>query len=230
MAITYVGSQEDISVTGSPVTISVNIGTRTDGLLIVTISGQVGNTFNISSVTYGGVSMGKFSPFESVGLYMAAIFYLADPPDGTNDLVITYTVDFGSSFSFRHIVAAWFDGALQTQGSVLDQTNYYYEGSITVDPTLDITPTEDGELLISAVSSKINSVLTVGAGETLVQDYDQGGNFMAVSYAVQTTAGTQAMNWTGQDAWAMAVASFRAVAAAPSGNPAYYYQMLNRRR
>lgn len=210
MAITYVSNAEDTTTGSSPQTISVDIGTRTNGLLVVGVSGSVTQTFASFTATYGGVNMSTPGVYREAGGLFAILFYLADPADGANDLVLTWSVNSGGSISYKHTLASWYDGANQTQAAVLDQHN---ENTGATDPTLDITPGEAGELIVSQYVSKANDVLTVGADETEINNWDQGANVTGGSYAIQTSAATQTINWAGaDDTWVMAVASFKAAA------------------
>ena len=212
MAITPVSNQESLTASPtSPVTVAVDIGTRTNGLLVVGLGYFASNTHSIS-ITYGGVALTKIAEQpNNTAAYSAALYYLAGPTDGANDLVITYTVDSGGALSNLYALASWYDGAAQT--SVLDQQN---AGTGSTDPSLAITPTEDNELIVSQYFSADNDVLTVGAGETGINNYDIGNNVYGGSYAIQTTAGAQTIDFAGVDnTWQMVVASFKAAGGAP---------------
>jgi len=205
LAISYVGALEDATAGSSPKTIAVDIGTRTNGLLVVAVC-FYDNAMTISSVTYAGTAMSLASEYPTTnGVYHVALYYLANPTNGNNNLVLTWT---GSNLSM-YVLASWYDGVAQT--SPLDQV---VTGTGSTDPSLSITPTVDNELIVSHYFSEANNELTVGAGETKIDGYDWGGDVTGGSYAIQTTAGAQTVDWAGTDStWYMVVASFKEEAA-----------------
>ena len=205
MAITYVGALEDATAGASPKTVAVNIGTRTNGLLVVALC-FYDNSLSTPAVTYAGTSMTLASEYPTTnGVYHVALYYLANPANGNNNLVITWT---GTSLAM-YVLASWYDGAAQT--SPLDQV---VTGTGSTDPSLNITPTADNELIVSHYYSGANDELTVGSGETKIDGYDFGADVTGGSYAIQTTAGTQTVDWAGvDDTWYMVVASFKQAAA-----------------
>jgi len=212
--ITYVNKQLDTGTTGNgPETFSLNIGTRTNGGLVVGFTGAA-STAAFSSeptATYNGVSMTRYPAsgalFHSGGYYFTVLFYLENPTDGTNDLVIDWEVDSGGYLFAWTVISTWFDNIKQT--NPLDQSN---NGQGSTDPTVSVTPTEDGELVIGSLTSVPNK--TVGSGETLLYMYNLGGWYGGGSYAIQTTATTQNVDWTGTDGvWAETVITLREEAA-----------------
>lgn len=217
MAITYVNFDEEVYNSGSPVgsrTKSINIGTRTNGLLIVSVAifnSSAGVTPDITGITYGGTALSKARDhtYSSGDLdYISEIWYLANPAAGANDRVVTFAA---ANVGVCQIVTSWYDGAAQT--SVLDNVN---SGEGTTDPSVAVTPTMDGCLIVSHYCSEANAVLSVGSGETLIVDEDWTSQTAGASYVIQTTAGAQTMDWAGvNSAWAMSVAAFRP-AAGPS--------------
>lgn len=215
MAITPGSSQENAyAAPTSPITVSVNVGTLTNGLLVVEVCGLSSNAVSALSATYAAASMNALTLVEYIfsapNRMVANKFYLAPPTGGANDLVITYTVDFGGSFSSLYLVSSWWEGAFQ--GTALDQQQGY---SGTTDPSGAITPTQDNELVLGMYHSRANNVLTVGSGETGLQNHDFGGDVAGNSYVIQTTAAEQTVDFTGvDDTWVMKLASFKQASAA----------------
>lgn len=213
MAITYVSNQENSAGGGasSPWTISINIGTRTNGLLVVCLGGYLtGGGFDAISMTYAGVALAK--DIEVNETQYVSVWHLAAPANGTNNLVITFTPTSGGVWFDAYVLTSWYDGAHQTQATVKDQTN---SGTGSTDPTLSVTPTENNELLVGIYFSGQGTVLTTGADETILANESFGGQCTGGSYAIQTTAGAQAVNYSGNDAaWAEAVATYKQAAAA----------------
>lgn len=206
MAISYVGALENATAGASPKTVAVNIGTRTNGLLVVAVC-FYDNNMSTPAVTYAGTTMSLASEYPTTNsVYHVALYYLANPTNGDNNLVLTWT---GTNLNM-YVLASWYDGVAQT--SPLDQV---VTGTGTTDPSLNITPTEDNELIVSHYYSAANDELAVGSGETKIDGYDFGADVTGGSYAIQTTAGTQTVDWSGVDStWYMVVASFKEAAAA----------------
>jgi len=215
MPITFVGKAEQNN-TGdvNPRTFTFDIGTRTNGLLLVDVAETANASFTVSSATYGGQAMTidkqqnrtAAAPFHTV-----AKLSLKNPPNGSNQLSITFNSLNGTSAV--SIFASWYDGANQTPGA--DQTN---GGTGSTDPSLAVTPTEDGELVNSVQMSEANDLLT--PAQTLIHDHDLGVRVAGASYIIQTTAQPQTMSWAGaDDEWTMAVASYKAFVAPPTTLP-----------
>ena len=216
MTITYVSYAVDSYDSASPLgsrTVSVNIGTRTNGLLVVGVGLYNTNpswTPYVSTMTYAGTSMSQATAdtiSNGATDYITELWYLTAPTNGTNNLVVTFNASQAGRF---FIIASWYDGANQTQASVLGNTN---KGNGTTDPSVSLTPPEDNCLIVSHYFSEANSELTVGSGETKIAGYDFGGQVSGGSYVIQTTAGAQTVDWSGTDAyWSMCVASFKQLA------------------
>src|SRR3990167_7506806 len=75
----FVSNQEDTTAGSSPQTISINIGTRTNGLLVVAIAYQPSADTDSFSATYGGVAMSRTAWNDNAMSWSSVIFYLADP-------------------------------------------------------------------------------------------------------------------------------------------------------
>jgi hypothetical protein len=214
MAITYVSSAEQNTTSDTtPITMTTDIGTRTDGLLIACVATIDTITHTHASPTWNGVAMGTAASYvdQTSGSYMrVSMYYLANPANGSNTFSLTYDDGFGGSSqaAASYVVLAWFDGAHQTQASVLDD---FESGDGSTDPTLTLTPTTNNQLLVSMYASEDDAILT--PGQTVLQTQDNGTRTHGASYLIQTTAAPQAMTWTGTDAnWIMVAASFKAAA------------------
>lgn len=214
MAITPVSSAEsNLTSQTSPLTFTTDIGTP--DFLVVTCHIVNNTTFAFDAATWNGDAMSKAVDVvrEAVSgiFHGVAIYYLSAPDAGSNTFSVTVTGD--TSVPQVSMVASWYNGAHQTQASVKDQHN---SGNGSTDPSLSITPSENNELIIGAYLSEANSVLTVGSGENLLQDHDHGARVTGASYAIQTTATAQTIDFTGvDDEWTMVVASFKQAGGAP---------------
>lgn len=205
MSYTYVNKQQTAGSDSSPIVISINIGTRTNGMLVIGFSGAASNTVDASSATYNGVTMGEFpsTPQMHANGWFSQVFYLENPTNGTNDLSISYSVASGGFIFGYTVTASWYDGGKQS--SPIDQTNSN-QGS--TDPSLSVTPTEDNELIVDSMCSQPSK--TVGSGETQLYLYNFGGYYSGDSYAIQTSATSQTVDWTGTDGqWTMSVVTLK---------------------
>jgi hypothetical protein len=209
LAITFVSSAEKAYSSATPVTSdtqTLDIGTRTNGLLVVGVGIRGAAVTSVNGITWNGVALAKADAITNTvpaNDGRSEVWYLAAPANGSNNLVVTFSGDTTQYY----IVTSWYDGAHQTQASVLDDTA---TGTGSTDPSVDIVPTQDNDLIVSLYISETNTPDTVGTGETLLQDHDFGAFVAGASYAIQTTAGTQTVDWTGvDDEWSMTVASFK---------------------
>lgn len=216
MAITFVSSAEQASTAdASPLTFTFDIGTRTNGLLVVLVAVLDNVSHTQANPTWAGAAMGTaISEIAEVVTNVwlrTAIYYLANPTNGSNTFSVDYDDGGADAASSVFICAAWVDGAHQTQASVLDQA---VGGTGATDPSVAIVPTQNNEIVFSIYMSNQGALLTAD-GETLIHDHDFGTRVAGASYIIQTTAGSQTMNWTGNDAgWKMVAASFKEAAAA----------------
>lgn len=212
MAITHGGDWEaNVNPFDGPTTIdwddTFDIGTLTNGLLVVKFSYKATASLNTLTMKWDGVALtqavwddgGSSDPSTS-------IFYIMNPSNGSNTLEIDGEISFGGSAYYGSVHVSWWNGVHQSAAKDQDET-----ATGTGDPSVDITPSENNELCVCIFLSAQNDVLSVGSGETLLDDHDFGGWVAGSSYAIQSTAGTQTMDWSGTDAdvYAIAAASFK---------------------
>jgi hypothetical protein len=214
MAITFVSSGEQTtSNDGTPLTYTVDIGTRTNGLLLVFVGTIDTATHTHSTPTWNGTAMGlaasQISEMAASTFVRISMYYLSNPTNGSNTFSLAYSDGSTNAASVAYIVAAWFDGAHQTQASVLDQFDDNEGGS--TDPSVAITPGTNNQLVAAFYASETNSVLT--AAHNGIQDVDHGARVMGAQYVIQTTATTSTMSWSGtDDVWIGIGASFKEAA------------------
>lgn len=158
-----------------------------------------------TGVTYGGQALTQAvdSPGNSKRLQL---WYLVDPPTGANTLAISAGVPTDDNFRMYGVsVNADDTVSLDDTGAATGASG---PGSVTIDPTVDNT------YCIAGLSHEDGSAPSTGSGETVIFNHDNGTWASGAEYAIQTTATSQAMNWTGpDDAWAAAAASFKETAA-----------------
>ena len=186
-----------------------------NGLVVVTVHSNL----DVDGATYGGETM-----TEAVGAANSTnivhIFYLVDPPTGSN----TVSVDFSASNGYGE------SGAVSAcdvdQDNPLDVTNSGTGSSNT--SSVAVTTSNAGALIVEviAVAYSFGSAYTPGAGQTEFTDCSscsQGEG--AAAYELVDTAATytQIYNWTStfnNDAFAHAVAVFNFKAADTCEAPA----------
>lgn len=226
--ITYVSFIESNYNSVTPVdgfTLSINIGTRTNGLLVCGVMIRDAQVNTVESATYNGVSMGiaVTAKNDLTADLDTTIIYLTNPTNGTNDLVVAFT---GSTdVNQYNVQCAWVDGAHQTQASVLDQTNSATGNSST--PSVSVTPTEDNEIVFSFILHEHPSSPT-GYGQTEITNRDAGAFTYASSYVIQTTASAVGMSYTyaGADNYSQVVASFKQASAGGGGGGIIYQNII----
>ncbi len=217
MGLTYVNSQDYGTIfPDNPVLQDIDIGTRTNGLLVVqVIMFETHPTPNFSA-TYGGEAMTKDIEFEfTTTPWWIVYFSLIDPPDGNNEFSMSWTETGGTEY---WQCATWYDGAKQTD--VFD-TWVNDEDTTGTTISVDITPNFDDCLILGMYFSQKNSLLTVGSGETETQTHGWGPRVCGGSYVIQTTASQQTVDWTGNadEDWFIAAASYQALAVADEKVP-----------
>ena len=173
-----------------------------------------GTDLPVSTVTVGGNSASKaYEPSQmtdvDTGHTLASIWIRLAPSSGANTIVVTPTgtVDFGGAQAIS------LSGI--SQSTTPNQTATGNDpASASSDPSVNITPTVDGCIIIDSIYDQSDTDFTVGANQTQIAQYDPkngGGDRAFSSYSIQTTATLEAMNWTptaNTDKWISAVAAF----------------------
>lgn len=214
-AITCTPLAEDIyaSTSISSRAVSVNIGTPTNGLLVVSaMSRAVGNPY-ISSATWNGVDMRKGHTAISAGSLGSSIYGLENPASGTHDVGVYWSVATGQF----HISIMVCDGALQTSSVIDVSTGAAAASGI---PSSTMTTTADGDLIVAHLSTEHNSVVANPDSFTTIQDHDFGNFVSQSAYYVQPSAGSIGVNFgTTTEGWVMSVTSFKAAVASGGTDP-----------
>ena len=222
MAISAVSSVEanDFLSGTDTTTETIDIGTRTNGLLLVSLHlRNAGSTQAISSVTWNGTAMSvsQHSQTDSGFEYRVALAYLVNPSNGSNTLSVTLA---GSYTGHVWMCASWYDGAHQTQGEVLLAAMTTGQG--TTDPSIgSATPSEDNALVAAAYTSENNSALSVTSSwGTELQNEAVNGWSRGCGYVIQTTAAAVTAGWNGADAaWCGIMGFFKAASSGVSISP-----------
>jgi hypothetical protein len=138
VALTREGSQELFeNAPSSPQTTAINTGTRTNGLLTVTVYGSASNVVSAMTATYAGIAMNADDNYEDPASANRHIwtFSLEGPSDDSDNLVLTWTVDSGGTMYHLYWMADWWDGGNQT--AAFDSRT---QGNGVTDPSINHTP------------------------------------------------------------------------------------------
>ncbi len=153
----------------------------------------------ISSVTYNGVAMTQ--AVYSANTYDSAIYYLASPASGANNVVVTLSGNSGITGSAISLSGV--------DASPLGATANAYTASTNA-PSLSVTTTKDNSIVIDSFYRNNANTMTAGAGQTEFQDNvdlvfgTEGGG---ASYEMTTTTGAYAMSWSWSSATAVSHAA-----------------------
>jgi len=192
----------------SPQITAINTGTRTNGLLVVQIFGLGITEVETFEVEYAGVPMTKNYESNFVGNQWFWCYSMPASSDGIDNLEIDYWLAGAGEFAVLYWVASWYDGAKQS--SPYDDSS---NGSGSGDPSVTHTPNFNNCLVLGMYKSEANTVLTPGAGETLLHNEDFGTRTGGTSYVIQTTAEAQVVDYSGQDGdWYEFVVSYQEAA------------------
>lgn len=160
--------------------------------------------------TYGGIEMvdsgfGSVSP--RVDEMCAEMFYLVNPPDGVQTLVIpnTNSVPPGQSFYLVPILSAW-TGVVDAP-NVVDVANFSYNAG-SADPQVDITTTGADRLVVDILADGF-SLAPNGNSHTLIYQQDNGAEVCGAQYTLDDLSGGGTFSWTiPSDDWGMIVMAF----------------------
>lgn len=169
-------------------------------------------TGTITGVTWNGTPLTLGLDAQNGLLQDTAHWYLDNPASGTANIVVTYTDS--STFEPKNGAASAF--GLSSGGIGASTTTSAASGAITA----NITTTQDGSLIVDAVSSGNTDLTTPGAGQTQIWLGNNGAGSQdgASSYKVVSTAGSYTMSWGGGQTWGYSIVEWKAAASTNSSN------------
>lgn len=127
---------------GGSITIAHNHNVGSDGMLVVQMT--MANSTNYSGVTYGGQAMTLLHNTNRSGLAQKmAFFYLASPPTGNNNVVVTFTGNQYSPIS-AHIRSFTGCGGIG---------NYERSGASATPNNKTLTVSDDSYIMITSCST-----------------------------------------------------------------------------
>jgi len=171
-------------------------------LMVVMIFFSDHNNY-VSAITYNGSALSKILRVSDSNRTSAEIWYIRSPDTGSNNLAIT----FNNRFPDCRVVATTWTGV--DTADPLDQQISATGNSAT--PSISLTPTVNNELVIGGAIHHNYNDISIGAGETVIYEIDEGTWSNASSYDIQTTAEAQAINFESisSDYWSAVGASFK---------------------
>lgn len=171
-------------------------------ILVVGIS--LRDTTTINSVTYAGQSLTSIRFDETTTKARTELWYLIDPPSGTDNIVITPNKN-------EKVVAGGvsFNGVHQT--NPIGTHNGANDSSATTNPSVELTTTVDDVLIVDVVSTTFGP-MTPGASQTERWDLIRNPLRGSGSTKQTSSAGSYTMSWTndgGLNEWAMSAVALR---------------------
>lgn len=159
-------------------------------ILIVAVSQNSGGTFGdfITSVTYGGVPMIRVDTVQSPsGATRSYLYYLLDPPLGTNNVVVSCN----TSTNYIRSISASYTGVLAVDAHTRSSTDS------TTSMTTTVTTTQDNCWNVSMITSDGALAFSAGAGVGAIRGVVSPTIlYIGDTNAVKTPAGAQSMTWT----------------------------------
>ncbi len=151
------------------------------------------------------------------------LYYCANPTVGSGHTFTNNMTEFSTQGFFSCISVAAFSGVATT--TPLDQETAHQTGGgpFSVQPG-SVTPSEDNELIVTGAAIDTSKTYTINGGYTILDvGTATGNNTIWLAYLVQTSAAATNPTWTlsaqNSGGVAAAIATFKASAAAPPGQP-----------
>ena len=162
-------------------------------LLIVGISLESGpSDKRVTSVSYAGQSLTRLGEIQSPGGDPRAdVWYLVNPPTGTND--VTVTLQSSNKVAIGAISLTGVDQANPVSGVVTG-------GGSSGTPNLSVS-SKSGDLVMDVVASLASSIST-GSGQTQRWNLDMGGSGKRGGASTKSGASSTSMTWSGSEKWA----------------------------
>ena len=202
MAIAFVNSGAVANITAS-----YTVGGQANHLLVLTVVGGL-NVDTVSAATYGGQSMTlvvKLNTNSNRYLYM---FYLLNPPSGSNAFSITDGGNFNNGF------AADYSGVKQSGQPDASGTN---AATTTASISKAITTLANNCWLISATFVAAGATTLSAGANTTIRTKNGESSAIGDSNAPQTPPGSFSQAYSSSGTWDDAVIINASFAPAPGG-------------
>lgn len=201
MAISVTNAYEKANSNSIP---AYNAGSGSDRVLVVVVGISSGSSQNVTAVTYGGVSMTLYGrQTDPDGWSEATLFYLLNPPSGSNSFAVTSSANANAAF-----LCATLTGA--DTGSV---GNGNKASGNSASPGVSVTPTAATSYLVGMVTSGTDSTaISSRLSSTIINEIQQSGNYRAgmVGLAASSTSSHTLGATAANDYWAFVVLEIKA--------------------
>ena len=205
MTVVFVSAEQPLTSASTTVTVSITVPTGADRFLIIALHHTPDDvvitaaTFNAVDLTFGAYS-------ARAGQVSTDVWYLADPDEGTHDLVLTLDVapNNNETIGVSHLVGVDPTTPVGTF-AVADNTN--------TDPTVDVSSDTD-ELVVGFNSVKSSQNHTAGAGQTERYDVFNAGTSGTFSDEVGAATTTHSYTIPQSRRWALVAVGLKPVVVA----------------
>lgn len=205
MAIAFTGKGSDRQTT-SGTTVTLSSVSVASGAMLVVCVGNMNTAATISSVTWNSTNLASAVDLLNSGYARAAIYYLADCPAATSDVVVTWSASNGTRFA----------AALQvTDVGELDQTGETSVGNVTNPSVSTSSATTTADEALVAILSSVPDSISSWTGDASTQQYNSTEFGVATGVATSTGTKTSACT-TSRGRGAFVIATFEAGSIAPS--------------
>jgi hypothetical protein len=185
--ITYDNSTDGGNNGGSTTSLSYSytVGIGSNRLLVVNVIGDT-SADDISSVTYAGATMTLIGKIQAPSNNWQYLYYLLNPPSGTNNVVITA----GSSHYLISEAASWYNVKQSAQPDA-STTNTAAAASTSISTSLATVAT--GSLVVQGLWSYGHLAAGAGATPIITDAALDGAGLFASSASPVSPAGSVSM-------------------------------------
>ena len=190
MSLSVVSSTEHTYASGTPLTTytfsALDIGSRTHGWVAVHLGAASATSGGyITDAAFGASSLSSIIE-SSPTTVPRSEWWLVTEVTGQEDLVINIQT---AGFTIGHLTVVWGDAAVEPTVGDTDTNTADEDPSVVT-----LTTNAAGALMLSGYGTQDNSVAAVD-DETLLQDYDAGGNCFGTMYEIGGAAGNYDLTW-----------------------------------
>jgi len=201
-AITLDATSSNYVSSGTSINTTLSVSSSNE-MVVACIYGQYSTSPATPTVTYGGVTMSTawMSLGTQFGGWEPGIFYLYNPPTGSN----TLTVSWGQTMSGQSVIASSWQGTASYIGATSTALNRTATPSVT-----NTTIYANSDDIDCAAYNVIATLAPSGTNQALLKlDNTNGNRDYMSSYQTTTSPGSYTMSWSGG-----------------SGTPAWYDNVL----
>lgn len=182
-------------------------------LLVVLLTGQANGAFgDWYRITYNNIPLTKVINHRNSGYEQVQIYYLVDPPTGSNTLSVPNGIGTDNTCAFS------FSGVSLSDGPIVDSAgDDAASGATSASVTLD---TVDGGYVVGAFSADLGSDRDIIPSAGVTQ-HDEGysgaldGNWWAGRMAADASSETFGCTWDNAGAFSLAAVSIRGGSGTP---------------